>query len=123
MIRLVGVDLPKNKKILYALTHLYGIGLAKARTLIMKTNINSNTYVYELTLEQTALLRETLEKSQIKIEGDLRRFTELNIKRLIEINSYRGKRHKKNLPVRGQRTRTNARTLRGVKKTVTNKKK
>jgi len=123
MIRLVGVDLPKNKKILYALTQLYGVGFATANMLINKTDINPNTRVYELTTEQITLLRETLEKSKIKIEGDLRQFIELNIKRLIEINSYRGKRHKKNLPLRGQRTRTNARTLRGAKKTVTNKKK
>jgi len=123
MIRLVGVDLPKNKKILYALTQLYGVGLARAKELINKTGINPNIRVYELTTEQITLLRETLEKNQIKIEGDLRQFTALNIKRLIEINSYRGKRHKQNLPLRGQRTRTNARTLRGIKKTVTNKKK
>ncbi len=123
MIRLVGVDLPRNKKITYALTHIHGIGLARAKQFVEKARINENTRVYELSPNETIILRGILEETNNKLEGDLRRFTGLSIKRLIEINSYRGKRHKQKLPARGQRTRTNARTLRGTKKTVTKKKK
>ena len=123
MIRLIGVDLPRNKKIIYALTYIHGIGLTTAKKIIEIANINSEIRTNDLTTEQTILLRQALEDIDLKLEGDLRRFNGLNIKRLIEINSYRGKRHRTSLPVRGQRTRTNARCRRGSKKTVTGKKK
>ena len=123
MVRLVGVDLPRNKRIAYALTYIHGIGLTSARKLVEMANISPETRISDLTTEETIALRQTLEDSNLKLEGDLRRFTGLNIKRLNEINSHRGKRHRNNLPVRGQRTRTNARSRRGSKKTVTNKKK
>lgn len=123
MVRLVGVDLPRNKKIAYALTYIHGIGLTTAKNIIKIADIDSDTRIYELTTEQTVALRQTLEESDLKLEGDLRRFNGLNIKRLSEINCYRGKRHRNSLPVRGQRTRTNARSRRGAKKTVTGKNK
>ena len=123
MIRLVGVDLPRNKRIAYALTYIHGIGLTSARKIVEMANIRPETRISDLTTEETIALRQTLEDSNLKLEGDLRRFTGLNIKRLNEINCHRGKRHRNNLPVRGQRTRTNARSRRGSKKTVTNKKK
>lgn len=123
MIRLIGVDLPRNKKIVYALTYIYGIGLASAKKIIEIADINSTIRTNDLTTEQTIILRQVLEESDLTLEGDLRRFNGLNIKRLNEINCYRGKRHRTSLPVRGQRTRTNARSRRGTKKTVTGKKK
>jgi small subunit ribosomal protein S13 len=123
MIRLIGVDLPRNKKIVYALTYIYGIGLTSAKKIIKIANIDSTIRTNNLTTEQTIILRQVLEKSDLTLEGDLRRFNGLNIKRLNEINCYRGKRHRASLPVRGQRTRTNARSRRGSKKTVTGKKK
>ena len=123
MVRLVGVDLPRNKKILYALTYIHGIGLTSAKKIIETAGINSDTRVYDLTTEQGVILRQTVEEIDLKLEGDLRRFNGLNIKRLNEINCHRGKRHRNNLPVRGQRTRTNARSRRGAKKTVTGKNK
>jgi small subunit ribosomal protein S13 len=123
MIRLVGVDLPKNKRITYALTYIHGIGLTSAKKIIEIANISPETRISELTTEEAIVLRQTLEDNDFKLEGDLRRFNGLNIKRLNEINCHRGKRHRNNLPVRGQRTRTNARTRRGSKKTVTGKKK
>lgn len=123
MVRLIGIDLPKNKRIVYALTYIHGIGLTSAKRLVEKANISLNTRTNELTTEQTVALREVLESSNLKLEGDLRRFNGLNIKRLNEINCFRGQRHRNNLPVRGQRTRTNARSRRGSKRTVTNKKK
>jgi small subunit ribosomal protein S13 len=123
MVRLVGVDLPKNKRIAYALTYIHGVGLTSAKKIVEISNINPETRVNDLTTEETVVLRQTLEESDLKLEGDLRRFNGLNIKRLNEINCHRGKRHRNNLPVRGQRTRTNARTRRGSKKTVTGKKK
>ena len=123
MVRLVGVDLPRNKKIAYGLTYIHGIGLTSARKIIEIADINSDTRVSDLTSEQTVALRQALENIDLKLEGDLRRFNGLNIKRLSEINCHRGKRHRNNLPVRGQRTRTNARSRRGSKKTVTGKKK
>ena len=123
MVRLVGVDLPRNKRIAYALTYIHGIGLTSAKKIIEIAAIDSETRVYEITTEQAVLLRQTLEDLNLKLEGDLRRFNGLNIKRLSEINCHRGKRHRANLPVRGQRTRTNARSRRGAKKTVTGKKK
>ena len=123
MVRLVGVDLPRNKRIAYALTYIHGIGLTSAQRIIKIANIGAETRVTDLTTDQIVTLRQTLEKIDLKLEGDLRRFNGLNIKRLNEINCHRGKRHRNNLPVRGQRTRTNARAKRGAKKTVTSKKK
>jgi small subunit ribosomal protein S13 len=123
MVRLVGVDLPRNKKIVYSLTYIHGIGLTSAQKIVEIANISPDTRTNDLTTEETVLLRQTLEESNLKLEGDLRRFNGLNIKRLNEINCHRGKRHRNNLPVRGQRTRTNARSRRGSKKTVTGKKK
>jgi small subunit ribosomal protein S13 len=123
MVRLVGVDLPRNKKIAYALTYIHGIGLTTAKQIIESAEIDSDVRVYDLTTEQTVALRQTIEESDLKLEGDLRRLNGLNIKRLNEINCHRGKRHRNSLPVRGQRTRTNARSRRGAKKTVTGKKK
>ena len=123
MIRLVGVDLPRNKRIAYALTYIHGIGLTSAKKLVEMANINPETRISDLTTEETITLLQTLEDSNLQLEGDLRRLTGLNIKRLNEITCHRGKRHRNNLPVRGQRTRTNARSRRGSKKTVTNKKK
>jgi small subunit ribosomal protein S13 len=123
MVRLVGVDLPRNKRVAYGLTYIHGIGLTSAKKIVELTNINPETRISDLTSEEVVALRQTLEESDLKLEGDLRRFTGLNIKRLNEINCHRGKRHRNSLPVRGQRTRTNARTRRGSKKTVTGKKK
>jgi small subunit ribosomal protein S13 len=123
MVRLVGVDLPRNKRIIYSLTYIHGIGLTSAKKIVELANISPETRTNDLTTEETVVLRQTLEDSDLKLEGDLRRFNELNIKRLNEINCHRGKRHRNSLPVRGQRTRTNARTRRGSKKTVTGKKK
>ena len=123
MIRLVGVDLPRNKKITYALTYIHGIGLTSAKKIVEISKIDPNTRVYDLNTEQAVELRQTLEKIDLKVEGDLRRFNGLKIKRLNEINCYRGKRHRNNLPVRGQRTKTNARSRRGSKKNLTGKKK
>lgn len=123
MVRLVGVDLPRNKKITYALTYIHGIGLTSAKRITELANINPETRSDNLTTEETVALREVLENIDLKLEGDLRRVNGLNIKRLNEINCHRGKRHRNSLPVRGQRTRTNARSRRGAKKTVTGKKK
>jgi small subunit ribosomal protein S13 len=123
MVRLVGVDLPRNKKITYALTYIHGVGLTSAKRIVELSKINPETKTSDLTTEETISLRQTLEENDFKLEGDLRRFNGLNIKRLSEINCFRGKRHRANLPVRGQRTRTNARSRRGTKKTVTGKKK
>ena len=123
MVRLVGVDLPRNKRIAYSLTYIHGIGLTSASRLVELANINVETRTSDLTTEEVVALRKTLEESDLKLEGDLRRFNGLNIKRLNEINCHRGKRHRNSLPVRGQRTRTNARSRRGAKKTVTGNKK
>jgi small subunit ribosomal protein S13 len=123
MVRLVGVDLPRNKRIEYALTYIHGIGLTSAKKVIEIANIDAKKRIIDLTTEETIALRQALENSELKLEGDLRRFNGLNIKRLSEINCYRGKRHRASLPVRGQRTRTNARSRRGSKKTVTSGKK
>ena len=123
MVRLIGVDLPRNKRVSYALTYIHGIGLTSAQRIIKIANIGAETRVTDLTTDQIVTLRQTLEKIDLKLEGDLRRFNGLNIKRLNEINCHRGKRHRNSLPVRGQRTRTNARSRRGAKKTVTGKKK
>ena len=123
MVRLVGVDLPRNKRIEYALTYIHGIGLTSAKKIVEIAKITPDTRVKDINTEQAVALRQTVENIGLKLEGDLRRFNGLNIKRLNEINCHRGKRHRNNLPVRGQRTRTNARARRGVKKTVTGKKK
>ena len=123
MVRLIGIDLPKKKKIVHALTYIHGIGFTSAKKILQSAQINEIIKTDNLTTEQIVALRETLENIDLKLEGDLRRFNGLNIKRLNEINCYRGKRHRNSLPVRGQRTRTNARTKRGSKKTVNNKKK
>ena len=123
MVRLIGVDLPRNKKIEYALTYIHGIGITSAKQIIASANISPDTRTNDLTTEETVTLRKAVEASSLVLEGDLRRFNGLNIKRLNEINCHRGKRHRNSLPVRGQRTRTNARSRRGAKKTVTGKKK
>ncbi len=123
MVRFIGVDLPRNKRIAYALTYIHGIGIKTAKEFIKMANINDDTRTNDLTTDQTIALRNILENSNLQLEGDLRRFTGLNIKRLNEINCYKGQRHRNSLPVRGQRTRTNARSRRGAKKTVTGKKK
>ena len=123
MVRLVGVDLPRNKKIEYALTYIHGIGLTSAKKIVEIAKISPETRVKDISTNQVIALRQTIEDVNLKLEGDLRRFNGLNIKRLNEINCHRGKRHRNNLPVRGQRTRTNARARRGLKKTVTGKKK
>ena len=123
MVRLVGVDLPRNKRISYALTYIHGIGITSAKKIVEAANISPETRTNDLTTEETIALREVLENIDLKLEGDLRRFNGLNIKRLNEINCHRGKRHRNSLPVRGQRSRTNARSRRGSKKTVTGKKK
>ena len=123
MIRLLGIDLPRNKRIEYALTYIHGIGLTSARKIVQLADITPETRTDDITTEQSVVLRNILENFELKLEGDLRRFNGLNIKRLNEINCHRGKRHRNSLPVRGQRTRTNARSRRGAKKTVTGKKK
>jgi len=123
VVRLQGIDLPRNKRIEYALTYIHGIGLTSAKKIVKNANIDSQTRTDDLTNEETIALRDELENVGLKLEGDLRRFNGLNIKRLNEINCHRGKRHRNSLPVRGQRTRTNARSRRGAKKTVTGKKK
>jgi len=123
VVRLLGIDLPRNKRIEYALTYIHGIGLSTAQKIVSLANISSETRTDDITTEQSVLLRTILENSEFLLEGDLRRFNGLNIKRLNEINCHRGKRHRNSLPVRGQRTRTNARSRRGAKKTVTGKKK
>jgi len=123
VVRLLGIDLPKNKRIEYALTYIHGIGLTSAKKIVQLAEINPATRTNDITTEQSVLLRNILENFELKLEGDLRRFNGLNIKRLNEINCHRGKRHRNSLPVRGQRTRTNARSRRGAKKTVTGKKK
>ena len=122
MARIAGVDIPNNKRIEYALTYIYGIGVKSARDILEKTGINPDTRAKDLTEAEVAKLREEIETSY-RVEGDLRREVALNIKSLTEINCYRGVRHRKGLPVRGQRTKTNARTRKGPKKTIANKKK
>ena len=122
MARIAGVDIPNNKRIEYALTYIYGIGVKSARDILATTGINPDTRAKDLTEAEVAKLREEIE-ANYQVEGDLRRERALNIKSLVEINCYRGVRHRKNLPVRGQRTKTNARTRKGPKKTIANKKK
>jgi small subunit ribosomal protein S13 len=117
MARIAGVDIPREKRVEVALTYIYGLGLPTCQKILTQTNINPDTRVRDLTEEQVNRLRELIDR-RYKVEGDLRREVALNIKRLIEIGSYRGLRHRRNLPVRGQRTKTNARQRRGPKKTV-----
>ena len=117
MARIAGVNIPLNKRAEVGLTYVFGIGLPTSQKILAQTNINPDTRVRDLTEEQVNRLRELIDR-RYKVEGDLRREVALNIKRLIEIGSYRGLRHRRNLPVRGQRTKTNARQRRGPKKTV-----
>ena len=117
MARIEGVDLPRNKRVEIGLTYLFGIGLPRAQKILSETGVNPDTRVKDLTDAEVNSLRDYI-TSSFKVEGDLRREVQLNIKRLIEIGSYRGLRHRRNLPVRGQNTRTNARTRKGPKKTV-----
>ena len=120
MARIVGVDIPNEKRVVVSLTYIYGIGDSTARKICKNAKVNEDTRVKDLKDEELTALRNEI--SKVRVEGDLRRETALNIKRLTEIGCYRGIRHKKNLPVRGQRTRTNARTRKGPRKTIANKK-
>ena len=122
MARIAGVDIPNNKRVEIALTYIYGIGLKSSKDILKITGIDPDKRAKDLTEEETAKLREEIEKNY-HVEGDFRRDVALNIKRMIEINCYRGIRHRKGLPVRGQRTKTNARTRKGPAKTIANKKK
>lgn len=122
MARIAGVDIPREKRVEISLCYIYGIGLTSSRKILEKTRISPDTRVKDLTEEEVNRLREVIDH-EYKVEGDLRREVDMNIKRLIEIRCYRGLRHRSNLPVRGQRTRTNARTRRGPKRTVAGKKK
>jgi len=117
MARIEGVDLPRNKRVEIGLRYLYGIGPTRSKAILDATQVNPDTRVKDLTDAEVATLREFINQNY-KVEGDLRRDVQMHIKRLIEIGSYRGLRHRRNLPVRGQRTRTNARTRKGPKKTV-----
>ena len=122
MVRIAGIDLPRLKRIEYSLTKIYGIGVANSRKILTKASINFDLRTNQLTDEHVSSIREILENEYI-VERELKRKISLNIKRLLEINCLRGKRHRQQLPLRGQRTRTNARTRRGLKKTVASKKK
>ena len=122
MARIAGIDLPREKRIEIGLTYIYGIGATRAKEILAKTGIDADIRVKDLTDDQEAQLREVIEH-QYLIEGDLRRSVAMNIKRLAEIGCYRGLRHRRGLPVHGQRTKTNARTRKGPKKTIANKKK
>jgi small subunit ribosomal protein S13 len=117
MARIEGVDLPRNKRVEVGLTYLYGIGPTRAQKILSGTKVNPDIRVKDLSEADVAAIREFINKNY-KVEGDLRREVQMSIKRLIEIGSYRGMRHRRNLPVRGQRTRTNSRTRKGTKKTV-----
>ena len=122
MARIAGVDLPKEKRVEIGLTYIYGIGLTSSQKILAKAGINPDTRIKDLTDDQVNDIRKVIDESY-KVEGDLRREVALNIKRLTEIGCYRGIRHRKGLPCRGQKTKTNARTCKGPKKTVANKKK
>ena len=122
MARIAGIDLPREKRVEIALTYIFGIGRKSANAILKLANVNPDTRVKDLTEDQEAALRDVIDKNYT-IEGDLRREVALNIKRLTEIGCYRGMRHRRGLPVRGQRTKTNARTRKGPKKTIANKKK
>jgi small subunit ribosomal protein S13 len=117
MARIAGIDIPREKRVEAALTYIYGIGLSTSKKLLAQANINPDTRVAALTEDQVSRLRELIDRRH-KVEGDLRREIAMNIKRLIDIGTYRGVRHRRNLPVRGQRTKTNARQRRGPKRTV-----
>jgi small subunit ribosomal protein S13 len=119
--RIAGVDIPREKRVEIALTYIFGIGLTTSQKILAQTSINPDTRVRDLTEDQVNRLREVIDKGR-KVEGDLRREIAMNIKRLIEVGTYRGTRHRKNLPSRGQRTKTNARQRRGARKTVAGKK-
>ena len=123
MARIAGVDLPREKRIEVGLTYVYGIGQSTADEILAGTGINPDTRVKDLTADEEAKIRDYIDKNNIMVEGDLRRNVALDIKRLTEIRCYRGVRHRKGLPCRGQRTKTNARTCKGPKRTVANKKK
>jgi small subunit ribosomal protein S13 len=120
--RIAGVDLPRDKRVEIGLTYIYGIGLSRAQEIIAATGVNPDTRVKDLSEADVTALRAHVE-TNYQIEGDLRRWESMNIKRLMDIGTYRGRRHRLGLPVRGQRTRTNARTRRGVRRTVAGKKK
>lgn len=122
MARISSVDLPNNKRVEIGLCYIYGIGRSRSNEILAKTGVNPDTRVRDLTEEDVAKLRDVIENDYV-VEGDLRRDVALNIKRMTEIGCYRGLRHRKGLPVRGQRTKTNARTRKGPKKTIANKKK
>ncbi len=122
MARIAGVDLPRDKRVEIALTYIYGIGLTRSQEILANTGVNPDTRVRDLSDEDIATLRSYIE-TNYQVEGDLRRWEAMNIKRLVDIGTYRGRRHRMGLPVRGQRTRTNARTRRGRKVTVAGKKK
>ena len=122
MARIAGVDLPREKRVEIGLTYIFGIGRKTANDILKPTGVNPDTRVKDLTEDEVSLLREYIDKHLV-VEGDLRRDTALNIKRLVEVGCYRGVRHRRGLPVRGQRTKTNARTRKGPKKTIANKKK
>ena len=121
MARIAGVDIPREKRVEIALTYIFGVGLTTSQKILAQTSINPDTHVRDLTEDQVNRLREVIDKGR-KVEGDLRREIAMNIKRLIEVGTYRGTRHRKNLPSRGQRTKTNARQRRGARKTVAGKK-
>ena len=123
MARIAGVDLPREKRVEVGLTYIYGIGPSTAKKILAGTKIDPDPRVKDLTNEQEGLIREYIDKNNVIVEGDLRRNVALDIKRLVEVQCYRGVRHRKGLPVRGQRTKTNARTRKGPKRTVANKKK
>ena len=122
MARIAGVDLPREKRVEIGLTYIYGIGRSKSSEILAKTGINPDTRVRDLTDDEVGKLRDIIDKEYV-VEGDVRREVSLNIKRLMEIGCYRGLRHRRGLPCRGQRTKTNARTRKGPKKTIANKKK
>lgn len=122
MARIAGVDLPRNKRVEIGLTYIYGIGRPSSRRILTEAGVNFDTRVNDLTDEEVVKIRELIEASQL-VEGDLRREKAFNLKRLLEIGCYRGIRHRRGLPVRGQKTKTNARTSKGPKRTVANKKK
>jgi small subunit ribosomal protein S13 len=122
MARIAGVDIPRDKRIEIALTYIYGIGPTIAKHILEQTRVNPDTRTRDLTEDELHRLREVIDRD-VKVEGDLRREVALNIKRLTEIGCYRGLRHRRNLPVRGQRTKTNARTKRGARKTVAGRRK
>ena len=117
MARIAGIDLPRNKRVEISLTYIYGIGRSMSQEILRKAGVHPNTKVRDLTESEVAALRETIDR-EYQVEGDLRREVQTNIRRLIDIGCYRGLRHRRNLPVHGQRTKTNARTKRGPKKTV-----